>query len=165
METVNVVLTDEMKVKLRGALGFDVSATFKYVPLAFRSGGIDKAMWPVFVLKSKDGLEVAKSEDEAGYVELDNRNKLRLETGAQRVATLERGIVSVKNMLMESGDVVSYTTDSRTMKIQRADGSESVKNCDVRGLIRLMPAAMQTELQNVINERSTLTPEELSGLE
>jgi hypothetical protein len=158
------VLDDETKKKLAGFLGFEVSATFKYVPKVFRSGGVDKSLWPVFTLKSKDGLEIARAEDEAGYVELDNRNKLRMETGSQRVATLERGIVSVDNMLMENGDVVSYTTASRTMKTRAAGGHESVKNCDVKALIRILPARLQVELQEAINERSVLSPEELSGL-
>lgn len=150
MDEVHVEMTEEIKEKLKaaGQLGFQVDAVFTYVPKFYRDkkNNIPKSLWPIFKLKSKNGIEVAEAEDGIGYVNLDSiERKYVIEAGKQRIETLEKGIVSVKNFICEDGSVVNCA------------GSKT--------LIKILPAAMQVELQNAINERSLLTPEELLGLE
>ena len=51
METVEeVYLTDEIKAKLKGCLGFQVDAAFKYVQKAFRDSDVPKEMWTVWTV-------------------------------------------------------------------------------------------------------------------
>lgn len=144
-----ILLDEKMKEKLRaaGALGFSVENTFIYVPRAFREpdSQIPKSMWTIYTLRAKSGIEIADVEDKAGYYE-DGR--LHLESGRTRLETLRIGIVSVKNFHMEDGTAVEY---------------KEGENIDT--LLAKMPIRLQVELQNAINERKTLTKEELSGLE
>jgi len=169
VETKDIVLTDEMKEKLKGFLAFTVDTPFKYVPKVFRGNNIPKELWPVFMLKSKDGIEIADAEDEAGYVELgkkgDSESKLKMQSGKARILTLSSGVLSVKNYPLEGDKSVSYDKASKVLTITDSDGKEHLKNgSDIKGLLRLLTAQLQTELQDAINERSTLSDEELSGL-
>ncbi len=144
-----ILLDDKMKEALRkaGALGFSVENTFLYVPRAFRDpvNQIPKNHWPVYTLRAKSGIEIADVEDKAGYYE---DGKLHLESGSTRLETLRIGIISVKRFIMEDGSIIDF---------------KEGENID--SLIAKFPIALQVELQNAINERKTLTKEELAGLE
>ncbi|MBU2249947.1 MAG: hypothetical protein KKD77_24590 [Gammaproteobacteria bacterium] len=168
METKDVVLTQEMKDRLKGFVAFTVDTDFSYVPKVYRENNFPKETWPLYRLKSKDGIELAQAEDEAGYVELakkgDAQSKLKMQSGKARLDTLRDGIISCKKQPLEGDRFVSYDKPSKTLTIIDAEGKEHIKNTDVSGLIRLLPIALQMELQDAINERSTLTEEELSGL-
>lgn len=173
METQELRLTPELKDKLRGSLGFSVNATFTYVPKAFRQKDdngeyiIPKDFWPVFTLKSLDGLEAAKREDSAGYVtfgEKKNESKLHLQSGNMRIDTLSNGIKNVKNFYFEDGSVASFDSKLETMTI--LNGEESgTKRVSPKQFIRYIRPDLQIELQEAINERNILTEEELRGLE
>jgi len=169
VETTDIVLTAEMKEKLNGFLAFTVETSFKYVPKVFRENDIPKALWPVYQLKSKDGIEVAEAEDEAGYVELgkkdDASSKLKMQSGKARIATLKDGIISVKRQPLEGDRLISFDRATKLLTITDADGKEHITNgATVQALIRLLTAKLQSELQEAINERSTLSEEEQSGL-
>lgn len=150
METKNVELTEELKSKLKsaGQIGFQVDCTFKYVPKFYRDpkNEIPKSLWPIFTLRSKNGLEIAEAEDKAGYINLETKKYIS-ESGSLRIETLRNGIVDVKNFICEDGSILSC------------------KNKLIDELIKSLPIALQIELQNAINERSQLTSEELLGLE
>jgi hypothetical protein len=171
LETKDVILTEELKAKLKasGMIGFQVGDVFTYVPKFFRdvNNCIPKALWPVYRLKSKNGLELAESEDGAGYMSLEGKDKrLVFESGKQRIESLVSGIVSVKNQPMEDGSFISYDAKTSDMTIRKADGEVSVKNnTGIKNFIKLLPVNLQIELQNAILERSQLTPDELLGLE
>lgn len=160
----DVVITDDMRDALKGYLGFEPESTFLFVPKAYRekkedgSYRIPKALWPVYRLKSKDGLESAKLEDDAGYLAYDKekgQSQLYLESGKERISTLRAGIKGWKNWLRE--DFKSEIPFHENMI--GTDGLLREKH------IKDMPVRLQVELQNAINERSILTQEELSGLE
>jgi len=158
IEVKDIILTDEHKAKLKGLLAFDVSATFPYVPKAYRESDIPKELWPIFILKSKDGLELAQAEDDAGVMLYDQQTqqaKMKLCAGTMRVKTLKRGIKSWKNWRNEEGILIEYN------KTKHTNGSNELSD----SALRSFPIALQLELQNAINERSILTPEELQGLE
>jgi hypothetical protein len=165
MEKVTVKLTDELKAKLQGTLGFDVKAEFVYVPHVFRDPklSIPKELWPKFTLTSKDGIEIAEIEDSVGEVKYgnDNTRTVKFNSGSQRVQTLEAGIVRIENYLLENEKFLSFNKMTGELTI----GETTSKCALVRDVIRYLPPALQVELQNAINERKTLTPEELSGLE
>jgi hypothetical protein len=169
IEQRDVVLTPELKDKLKGFVGFTVDAPFVYVPKVYRENDIPKGLWPTYELKSKDGVELAETEDQAGYIELrgsqSTASRLRMQTGTARIATLRDGILKVKNQPVEGDRTVSYDKASKTLTTKGADGKEHIKNgADVKSLIRLLPIALQVELQEAINERSVLSEEELQGL-
>jgi hypothetical protein len=153
METKDIVLTDEMRKQLNDVLGFEVEASFVYVPKAYRKSTISKSQWPVFTLRSKDGLEIAEAEDNSGYFEYDsndkNKSKLVMQSGKARVETLRKGILKVKNFLIENGKVISF------------DASKD----DIDIFIKKIKPKLQLELQEAINERDTLTADEMLGLE
>lgn len=148
-ETVDLKLTPEMAEKLKGFLAIDVNAKFKYVPKAYRNGdGIPKEFWPIFTLNGKDAIDLAKAEDSAGVMEIDPESgKLTRyipRAGSSRITTLKDGIDRWKNFRNEKGELIEYVN------------SDSI-SC--------LPVPLQTELQDAINERKTLTEEELRGLE
>ena len=78
METQELNLTAEMREKLNRTLGFNVKAEFPYVPIDYRNpeNEIPKELWPVFILTSKDGIEVAELEDNAGEMLYDDKYKV-----------------------------------------------------------------------------------------
>lgn len=171
METQEVKLTEEMRSKLRGTIGFDVSAEFPYVPLAFRDvkNEIPKELWPIFTLKSKDGIQIAEAEDNAGEMIYDDRKKetkMQMKSGSQRLKTLESGIRKVKSYPLEDGRLINFDLSRREIIIVDTQGrTDTTKGVTVRDLIKFIPVDLQVELQNTINERKTLTEEELRGLE
>jgi hypothetical protein len=167
-------LTPELKAKLKNVLGFSIEAPFEYVPKAFREKDesgvyvISKEFWPVFILKSKDGVESAEVEDEAGFWEVDKNggsSRLHMQTGKHRIESLERGLIGVKNFLFEDGRVLRWDVKTKEQTITSEAGTESKKNnVDVYDIIRFLRADLQVELVNAINERSILTDEEKQGL-
>ena len=164
MKTVNVKLTDEMKKILGNSLGITVEAAFKYVPKAFRENNIPKEIWPVFTLTSKDGIEISELEDNIGEYVINKDTKtssMKINSGSQRVQTLEMGIVNVKNFLLSDGTIISFDKTKEELKIS----GEVKREATVRDFIRYLSPALQLELQNAINERKVLTEEELVGLE
>jgi len=164
METVRVALTDEMKKKLGGSLGFTIEAAFKYVPKAYRENAIPKDLWPVFTLTSKDGLETSELEDCLGEYIIDRDSKtsaMKINSGSQRVQTLEIGIVNVKNFALSDGTLLTFDKEKAELVV----AGVVKKGASVRDCIRYISPELQTELQNAINERKVLTTEELSGLE
>jgi hypothetical protein len=161
-----------MLKRLRGSIGFEVKNEFKWTPKVFREKQengtfiIPPVLWPVFVLKSKDGLEIAEIEDSIGYTEyLNGTPKFHSCSGSHRIATLERGIKSIKNLpLGEDGKFFDFDSEKQLLTIHDASGIVESKPAEVRDVIRFMRAELQVEIQNAINERSTLTEEERRGL-
>jgi hypothetical protein len=156
MEVKNVILDDKTKARLKGFLAFQTEANFTYVPKAFRdkNAKIDRNLWPVFTLRSKNGIDVAEAEDKAGFFEYDehdkNKSRLIMNSGSARIHTLRKGIIKVKNLITEDGKIFSFDLS---------------KEQNIDDLIKMLPIKLQVELQEAINERSILAPDELLGLE
>jgi hypothetical protein len=162
-------LTPELLEKLSKITGFDLEAEFQYVPKVFRQKDqkgeyvFPKDTWAVFTLRSKNGLEVAEAEDNAGYFEYNAEQKTSIfhaHSGSNRLDTLEKGIISIKNMPLENGDTLSYNKAESKLTI----GKKVTKDVPIRDVLRYLKVSLQVELHNAINEKSTLTEEELSGL-
>ena len=160
--SIDVRLTEEMQEKLKNVIGFDVNSEFKYTFKAYRENNIPKDLWPVFVLKSLDGLQIARQEDAIGYSTLDHDQvRLHFTHGSQRISTLETGLVSFKNYMLEDGSFISY--DGKN--IITSDGKVITAGASVQNAIRFLKPSAQTELVEAINNHSVLTEEELRGLE
>ena len=157
--SVEVKLTDELKKKLAGSLGFDIKAEFKYIPLAFRSQDIPQQYRAMFTLTGKDGLDIANIEDTIGTMAVDETGNrvMNITSGKQRTKVLEAGIVAVKNFPLANGDIVSFDRSTGKLCI----GNTEQSNKTVNDLIRFIPAGLQVELQNAINEQLFVTEEEL----
>jgi hypothetical protein len=162
-------LTPELLAKLSKITGFDLEADFDYVPKVFREKDSEgkyvfpKETWAVFKLRSKDGLEVADAEDNAGYIEYNaiaNTSIFHPHSGASRLDTLEKGIVVIKNLPLENGSILSYNKAEAKLTID----NKIEKEVSIRDVLKYLKATLQVELHNAINEKSTLTEEELSGL-
>lgn len=163
-EISNVQLTPEIRERLRGFLGFDTEATFPYVPKIFRykdeKGNyiVPKNLWPIFELKPKDGVEINNLEDQIGHTEYNLSNPLERRyvsrAGLFRTETLRRGIRRWKNLRME--DLVGIV-DFKPEYI--GDGGLLTEDA-----VRVIPIKLQVDLQEAINERSTLNEDELMGL-
>ena len=154
-ETVDVKLTPELKKKLKGFLGFTTTSEFKYVPRIFREKNEDgeyiipKELWPVFNLKGKTGIEIADEEDNSGYLDPDS-NKIHLTAGKRRLGVLEKNILGWKNFRDEEGNLIEY---------------KRVGGVIYKTALQRIPAPLQLELHEAINEQSRLSEEELRGLE
>lgn len=167
-------LTDEMKEALKGSLGFNVNDNFNYVTEDFRKKNKDgeylipKSFWPVWSLRSKDGIESADVEDSAGFMTYDDKtkeSKMHIQSGKNRIENLKAGIVSVKNFLFEDGSRMDFDRTKRTATTRTPDGKEKTKaGIGVEHIIRFMRPDSQLEISNAINERKVLTVEEQQGL-
>lgn len=167
----DITLTADLKAKLNGFMAFELKAPFKYIPKVFRDpkNEIPKSFWPTFILTSKSGTELAEIEDMSGYMVLNQdtgKTEMHLQSGKLRVVTLERGICEVKNYIMEDGSKLDFNKDTNIVKITTQDGRSNVlKGKSVDYIIERMPIALQMELQDAINDRKTLSDEELLSLE
>lgn len=161
---VNVQLTPELRERLRGFLGYDAASTFPFVPPVFRERDAQglwlfpQSLWPVFTLKAKDGLEVSQLEDRAGYTEY-NLSDIMVRryvstSGSFRIDTLRRGVRGWRNLFLE---------DLRT-PVPFLPEYLGVDGLLTEEAVRVIPVRLQVVLQEAINERSTLTAEELQGL-
>jgi len=162
MEIKDIIITPEQRAALSGILGFDTDSTFPYVPKAFRALNPDgsyvfpKELWTVYILKGKNGVEASKLENDAGYLSYDNDQKkptLHLESGKERLLTLRSGIKGWRNFWQQDGTEIKFNPN-----FIGTDGLLREKHLEA------FPVLLQIELQDAINERSILTPEELAGL-
>lgn len=163
----NIELTDAMKEKIRSFVGFELREPFKYVPKIYRTE-TPREYWPIFTLKSKDGIEIAEIEDLTGTMAYDaekEKSILNLQSGSLRMHTLRRGILSVENLMMESGEFITWDKESGIMTIRKGDIVNEKRNITIDDIIRRMPIALQVDLQDAINERRGLSKEELLSLE
>ena len=163
----DVVLTKEMRDKLKKSLGFSLNAEFKYVLESFRKEfAASKALWPVFVLRVRDGVQITTDEDAiSGAVEYNadtHTSHVQIKSGEQRLRILGDGIVSVQGYWLSDGSRLSWKDN-----VLHLTGIEKdiERPCDIHGVIRYFPIGVQIELANAITENETLTEEELRGLE
>lgn len=165
----DMILTEEIKQKLKkaGALGFQIEATFKYVPKAYREKNgegeyiIPKDLWPIFVLKGIDGVESALLEDDMhGKVTYDKIEKdgkftgtsIQIESGKVRLNTLCKCLITWKNFRNVKGELI------------KAPEEDKVHGGLKRSALRILHPDLQTELHNAITEQTILNDEELQGL-
>lgn len=155
-------MTDELKALLKGSIGIDIEAEFKYVPVAFRHPDIPQRFRAIFTMTGKDGLEIAAIEDSIGVMEVDEStgtHKMHISSGKQRIKTLEAGIVAVENYPLADGSILSFDKAGKRLTVGDKKLTYSISN-----LLRHIPASLQVELANAINEQKFLTQEELTGL-
>jgi len=156
MEIKDVTLTDEMKNKLRNTLGIRVDSVFPYVPKAYRTFAmrIPKELWPVFTLKSIDGIQSTLFEDdmmgEATYS--DEKVHTQINSGKVKIKICSMGIMGWKNYRDIDGILLDPPQKA-------GDGTLAHDS------LKIIPSALMVELSNAITENSRLTAEELLGLE
>jgi len=153
-EVKDLVLTKEMKEKLSGLLAFQVDAIYKYVPALYREKKngtyiIPKEFWPVFSIRSLNGVELDELEDTVGFTVLKaddpNYREFHGRSGTRRLEVLRKGLKGWKNFRDDTGKIVAY---------EEGDAG-----------IAKLPLAIRQDLQEAIMERMTLTEEELRSLE
>lgn len=153
-------LSNEMRKKLAdiGGLGFTENPEFKYVLKAYREKNdageyeIPKEYWPVFTLQGMGGIESTKLENDMGYTEFDKDGKSRYisKSGGQKMKILKDCLKGWVNYRDSTGEFIEY----------RENNGKVNPAC----LDRMAPSHI-TELVNAITERTSLTHEELEGLE
>lgn len=162
--SADVVLDEAYLQKLKGYMGFEETDKFPYTPKVFREKNADgdfivpKSLWPVFYLVGKDGIEASHLQDEAGHVSIDKvtgNRRIVLEGGKQRLGIIATGVKGWKNW-RESNMKVLIPFDAKT-------DIRNGKLIDAK--IKKFPVPLQEELQEAINERDTMTKEELTGLD
>lgn len=161
---IDVVLNDDYAAKLKGYMGFEETNRFPYTPKVFRQKDKDgnfyvpKSKWPIFFLEGKDGIQASEIQDEAGYVTRDKNTgeqKIMLQGGKSRLSTLASCVKGWKNW---------YETDFKTL-IPFNEKTDIKSGKLVEAKLKKFPVPLQEELQEAINERDTMTKEELSGLD
>lgn len=161
---VDVELDDDYAAKLKGFMGFEENNRFPYVPKIFRRLDKDgnflvpKNKWPIFYLEGKDGIQASELQDEAGYVSRDSKTgeqKIVLQGGKQRLSTIATGCKGWKNW---------YETDFKTL-IPFNEKTDIKNGRLIDAKLKKFPVPLQEELQEAINERDTMTKEELAGLD
>ncbi len=154
-QTKEMRLTPEIKEKLSGYIGFTKNPVFKYVPKIYREKDekeeyiIPQAVWPVFTLKGRTGLEIAELEDNSGYFDSEAK-RMHITVGTQRIKLLKTNILGWSNF---------YDDNDEIIECKRVAG-EVYKTSMQR-----LPDKLQRELFNAINTQSRLADEELLGLE
>lgn len=155
-EIVDKKLDNETRKLLAetGMLGFTENPEFLYVPKAFReSEKIKKEFWPIFKLIGKNGIESAKMEDGMGHMEYDDKNDVRRwigKSGSSRIGILSDGIKGWKTFYDKDGELIPFRENN---------GKISTHS------LERVPVALAIELSNAILDRTSLTQEELLGLE
>lgn len=147
-----MVLTEEQKAKLKQFMPINPKKQFDYIPAIFRELGEDvikRSEWPVFTLSSRDGVDIAKFEDNFGYMDTAT-NHFQTTAGKFRLKVLASHIASWKNYKTEAGEEIKFTTDATGLVSESA--------------LAFIPVALQRELLVTINDSGTLNDEELLGL-
>ena len=148
-EVTDMKYSPEVQARLQSLVGFSEDATFLYVCKVHREN-LPKSAWPVFKLRGKTGIEVAKIEDAAGFFDVKNQRMI-FTTGSQRLETLAGGIIGWNAKFVDGA--------GKSIPFAAEDGRVTENS------LKRLSATLQVELQNAINEQSSLTPEELQGLE
>jgi len=146
MNQVDLKLTPEQIKAMEELAPIEIDREFKYTPKAYRV--LPKSEWPVFTLMGKDGLQVAEEEDNSGHFQYNMVTKTQTfipSSGKRRIGVLQCGLKGWSNY-KKSGKVIKYPST-------------------VDEALRHLPAKLQVELQNAINENAVMTEEELRGLE
>lgn len=163
---VDVELTEEVRARLRGYLGFDSSSTFKFVPEFCRDKNKDgeyiipKKFWPVFELQAKNGVELATMDDKASIFVFDAEEGERVEKtrrGRYMIETLQRGVKGWKNFRMED-----FTTMIPFDKEKMIDAETGYLR---ESAFHKWKPNLLVSLCNAIDRNSRLTNEELVGLD
>lgn len=151
-EVVDRELTDDMKLKLKGYLGFSKQSSFIYVPKVYREneGEIPKDLWPRFKLQGMTGMGLAEIEDQIGYLNIDGNNKYHITPGTQRIMVLRKNILGWKNFLDQDGNEIPFARSKNGIEL----------HC-----MEKLPEKLQSELYNAILDHSKLSSEESEGLE
>jgi len=146
----NRIFSPEEIQKLKGYMGFSSEDSFLYTPKIYRAVFPEnKDKWPVFKLRGLNGYQVAKAQDDVG-VYSPGTDKMQFNTGAQRIKTIESNVLGWKNLFGMDGKEILFKQNGQKVHIQ---------------CIEKLPAPLQMELHEAINERSYLNHEELEGLE
>jgi len=180
MDTQDVFWTPELQAKLDSrSKGIIADRPFPFVLKAFRKKDgegkyvIPKKLWPVFTLLSKDGIGIAREEDfsRVSYDQDSEKLETDMKLGSRRVDTLSDNILKAKGFICEDGTLLDYDKKKRQLLIHTPKAgqpgsynTESKNGITPDAFIKYMRADDQIEVQNAINERSTLTKEELQGL-
>lgn len=161
----DVVLTKEHLKKLKeiGILGLSLDDEFKYVPRVYREKDkkknyiFSKEIWPVFVLKTIDGIKSSEIEDELkGEVTVDNKSgktSVKMKSGKPRISACKYGIKTWFNFRDSHGKLINPP------KEDPIDGGITLDS------IRSISPRLQLELTNAITELRIMSDEELLGLE
>jgi hypothetical protein len=154
-KVVDIVMDEKTKERMKNVLAFRVDAEFNFVPAVCREKDkkgeyfIPKNLWPVFTLKSLNGIDLSEVEDHISYRVIekhgdDVRMRLYNTTGSARIEILKRGVISHSNYRDMDGKVIPFT------------GEETIAK---------YPVSLQNELQDAIEKHSVLTEDETRGLE
>lgn len=168
-ETNVITVDDKMKKRLEQFTGFQVDAEFEYVPKVFREAyPDDKSKWPVFVLRSIDGAQIAEFESRSGsivYKETGER-EVNLSTGKMRLMEVSENLIKVMRYPLKDGALMFYDDNKGEITIRPVGGQAKTQPGKTgRDAFRYFPSSLQIELQRAVEERSILTDEEKLGLE
>lgn len=162
MNTKKVILTEELKKKLKKQTLISIKEEFIYVPEVFREKDVQgnyvipKNLWQQFILRGLDGTDKILLEDDLlSDVKYDINGKpseIKIRSGSIKLATVRRGLLGWKNLYDEDGNIFE---DKKFTKEEPASDEN----------LAILNPTIITELFSVIEKESKLTEEELMGLE
>ena len=148
IEVVDKIIDDKLQKELDAYRFFTDEAEFLWVPPPYLKSEVPKEDWPVVKIKCRDGLEIAKAEDELGYE--SKNNKLYTESGTAKIKAIKKYVIGWKNIKDTKGNEVKFMM-----------GNDGVPD----KLLKKMPPAYQMGIYQAINRQERLTETELAGLE
>ena len=165
MDNIKMEFTPEVKEKLKGFSGISISKNFPYTPIVFRDV-LPKEQWPVFVLESKSGLDLATIEDGSGVYEYYTQNGQQItrwvpRLGEKRLFLITKKILRIKGYPLEDGRILNYDKKDGKLII----GGDTVSDATSQDMVSYIPIALQVELKDAIDNYSVMKEEELQGLE
>jgi hypothetical protein len=166
METKIIVLSDELKAKLRKCTAISIKSNFKYIPEIYRKEAVPKEYIPVFTLKGLDGLDKLALEDiltESISIDKEALNgsnealnegdvKFKIKAGLIKKETVKKGLLGWRNLLNDKFELIPNVKFTKS------------NPCTDEYISYLSPELI-AELYMAITNESTLTEEELMGLE
>jgi hypothetical protein len=162
MEKKEVLLTEELRQKLKACSAINIKSDFRYVPKVFREKNesgeyiFDKSLWTVFKLKGLDGIDLVKAEDDGIVdVQTDANGKvidIKLKAGSIKIGFVRRGLLGWKNLLDENLNLLPDRKFTKNNPCSEDD-------------LKILNPSIIAELYSAIEGESKLSEEELLGLD
>jgi hypothetical protein len=102
------VLTDELKKKLSGLLGFNKDELLEIVPSQFKENDIPKEYWPIFKFKPLNSIEFLNFKILVDTISSENFGSDELN---KIVDFLDQRLICVENMRCQTDPSVILNTD------------------------------------------------------
>lgn len=154
---VDLIYTEDETKALAGYFGIVESSTFPYVPTVFRKHVADKSKWPVYILRSPNGLDQTREEDHLGMILINTDTTVKgfkTNSGELRIHRVKSYLTDAKRHSLD-GKIIPFTSEIG----QYGDRVVS------KAFMATISVPLMAELEKTAINGTILSEEELLGLD